>query len=266
MSANALAISRDVTLPSREDLLKAMQTSEHSSEAAQYLNQQVQKIVNTSKFLNKSPEAKKVAQQVVKAVEEFTQFVEYKFSQDSLIWSGKTPESSQFKKMQQGIAQEAIGTLSEKNHPNIRFDFAISKDGHFVRGYASTEKDAPPLEKDTVDSLDRLFNAWLANKHQIATEEGFFYKTDANGNQIRKLTAEEVGDLMYDSAQEFKDYLLESKVETQLVSRQREYPGEHRLEEAKKAAAQKAVDRITEKEEEAAPEVTVEPQGAAPSS
>src|SRR5205085_1285138 len=133
------------------------------------------------------------------------------------------------------------------------FDFAISKDGHFVRGYASTGKEAPSLEDETVDSLDRLFNAWLANNHQVVTENGFFYKTDSDGNKTQKLTAKEVEELMSDSAQKFKDYLQDRNVGTELESRQCEYPGEQRLEETKKAAAQKAVEKVIEIEE--APEV-----------
>ncbi len=263
MSANAPAISsKNESLPPREDLLKAMQTAEHSAEGAQYLSQQVHKRVENSRFLNKSPEARKVAQQVVKAVDEFTQFVEYKFSQESQIWSGQPPRSS-FDRMQSGIAGKASAEFSEKNYPSIRFDFGINKEGHFVRGYAPIEKGASPLEEETVDSLDRLFNAWLVNKHQVVTEGGFFFKTDAEGNQTRRLTVDEVEELMADSAQDFKDYLQANNVETQLVARHREYPGEHRLEEVKKAAAQKAVERVVEIEK--AEEAEVQPQNVGPS-
>lgn len=264
MSANAPAILRakDESLPVREDLLRAMKIAENSPEAAQYLSQRVHQIVEKSRYLNKNPEAMKTAQEVIKAVDEFAQFVTFKFSQDAQIWSGQTPESSNFKNMQRGIAQQAIGALSDKNYPGIRFDFAINKEGHFVRGYASTEKGAPPLEEKTVESLDRLFNAWLADKHQVATEDGYFFKTDADGNKIGKLSVEEVENLLTDSAQEFKQYLEESKVPTQIVSRQREYPGEHRLEEAKKVAAKKAVERVIETaevEEKVEPEAPTAP-------
>ncbi|HHF7375916.1 hypothetical protein [Legionella bozemanae] len=233
-------------LPPREDLLKAMQTAEKSAKSARYLRQQVHQIVENSILLNKNPESQALAQQVLKAVDEFTQFVEYKFSQESQTWSGKPPKSS-FDQMQTKIAEKASATLSEKNVPSIRFDYGISKEGHFVRGYGPTEKGAPPLEDETIDSLDRLFNAWLANNHQVITRDGFFFKNEKGVE--RKLTGDEVEALMADSAKEFKEYLKKSGVESELVSRQREYPGEHRLEETKKAAAQKAVERVIEEAE-----------------
>ncbi|MCE0721602.1 MULTISPECIES: hypothetical protein [Legionella] len=232
-------------LPPRDDLLKAMQSAERSPELARYLRQQVHQIVENSTLLNKSPESKALAQQVLKAVEEFTQFVEYKFSQESQVWSGIPPKSS-FDQMQTKIAEKAGATISEKNFPSIRFDYGISKEGHFVRGYGSTEKGAPPLEEETVDSLDRLFNAWLANNHQVITRDGFFFKNEKGVE--RQLTGDEVEAIMADSAKEFKEYLKRSGVESELVSRQREYPGEHRLEETKKAAAQKAVDTLINEE------------------
>lgn len=248
-------------LPPREDLLKAMQTAENTAKSAQYLRQQVHQVVKNSILLNKKPESQALAQQVLKAVDEYTQFVEYKFSQDSQIWSGQKPKPA-LTLIQSRIAEDAIAALSKKNFPSIRFDFAISKEGHFVRGYASTESGAPPLEEGTVDALDRLFNAWLANEHRVVTKDGYFYQNNPGGNQI-KLTVEEVEALMADSAKEFKEYLKQSGVQTELVSRQREYPGEHRLEEIKKAAAQKAVERVIEEaeREEERPE---QPQNVGP--
>ncbi|STY30956.1 Dot/Icm secretion system substrate [Legionella wadsworthii] len=254
--APSLISNKDVTLPPREDLLKAMQNAERSPEAARYLSERVHQIVDSSKFINKSPASRKVAEEVLKAVDEFTKFVEYKFEQGVKPWSGEMPEKSDFKRMQQGIAQEAVGTISQKQLPGIRFDFAISREGHFVRGYASTDNQAGPLGEDTVASLDRLFNAWLASKNPpIATDNGYFYRADANGNRDNKaLTAEEVEELMQDSAEDFKRYLADRNVETSLVSKHRDYPGEeHRV---KKAAAQKAVERAIEIGEEKAPEPT----------
>lgn len=350
MSANAPVIqsTKNVVLPIKEELLKAMQNAEKSPELARYLQSRVQEIIQQSRFYNKSPEAMKAAREVEKAVNDFVQFVEYKFAQKANIWGGVLPETSSFKKMQEGIAEKAASDLTEKNYATIRFDFAISQDGHYVRGYATEGCDlhlmsefpqspaqyknsyiftndtkelyyiksdgkfekveiddfnlfeaklnairnnddtklhlrreqildiitsngghTPPLEESTVDSLDQLFNAWLAKKHQIATENGYLFHTDAGGNKIQKLTVKEVEQLLADSAKEFRDYVQESKVSTELVSRQREYPGESRLEAARKEAAQKAVDRIIAKEEAAVekveapegPETREEPEG-----
>ncbi|WP_454782078.1 hypothetical protein [Legionella sp. WA2022007384] len=270
MSATSPVISsvNDKTFV-REDLLKAMQLAGTSVELAQYLRQQVHDIVDNSRAFKKSPEKMQVAQQILKAVDEFTQLVEYKFSEEEKkIWAG-IPPSSKFENIHRGITQEAVELLEKKGYPGIRFDFAVKQagddKGHFVRGYASIEKGAPPLDEETVDALDRLFNAWLANEHQVLTENGFFFKTDAEGNKTRQLTADEVEAIMADSAQGFKDYLQSNHAETPLVSRQRDYPGEHRLEEAKKAAAQKAVERVIEAEEAEKIEPEVQPTNISPS-
>ncbi|PWY56818.1 hypothetical protein DGG96_05275 [Legionella qingyii] len=268
MSANSSVISSvDDRAFVREDLLKAMQLAGNSAELAQYLTKQVHEIVDNSRVFKK-PEKMQVGQQILKAVDEFAQLVAYKFSEEAKqIWAGITP-STKFENIHRGITQEAVESLSKKGYEGIRFDFAIKQTGeekgHFVRGYASSEKGAPPLDGETVDSLDRLFNAWLANEHQVLTEDGFFFKTDAEGNKTRQLTLDEVEEIMADSAQGFKDYLQSNHVETQLVSRQREYPGEHRLEETKKAAAQKAVERVIEAEEAEKVEAEVQPTHIGP--
>ncbi|AUH71749.1 Dot/Icm secretion system substrate [Legionella sainthelensi] len=270
MSANAPSISttKDFTLPPKPELLKAMLNAEKSPELAHYLRDRIHEIVQKSRFYNKSPEAKAAAEEIEKAVDEFVKFVEYKFSQRANIWLGDLPETSNFKNMQTGIAEKAVSNLADKNFEGIRFDFAISQDGHFVRGYAVPGSDAP-LDESTVDALDQLFNAWLAKKYQIATENGYLFHVDKDGNHIRKLTVEEVEQLLADSAKDFRDYVRESNVSTELITRQREYPGEQRLEEQRrKAAAAKAVEKVIESEELEAvsqkkeePESGVEPQG-----
>lgn len=259
MSANTPVIrsTKDIALPPKSELLKAMQNAEKSPELAHYLKNGVHNIIERSRYYSKSSEAREAAREVEKAVDEFVQFVEYKFSQRANIWSGALPETSSFKNMQKGIAEKAANDLTEKNYTGIRFDFAISQDGHFVRGYAVPGTDAP-LEEGTVDCLDQLFNAWLAEKHQIATENGYLFKTDADGNKIQKLTVEEVEQLLDDSAKEFRDYVRETNVSTELVSHQREYPGERRLQDVRRDAAQKAVEKIIEAEDLEAAEV-VEP-------
>lgn len=258
MSSNtpsAIVPTKDRFLPSRDDLLRAMKSAETSPETARYLREQVHQIVDKSRYYNKDQETKNLAQQVLKAVDEFTQLVEYKFSQDSQVWSG-TPPKSPFDQMQTKIAEKAGAAISEKNFPRIRFDYAISEKGHFVRGYGPAEKGAPALEEGTIDALDRLFNAWLANNHQVITRDGNFYKNEGQGE--RKLTGEEVEALMADSAKGFKEYLKQSRVETDLVSRQRDYPGEHRLEETKKEEARKHVEQVGKVQEEEKIEVEVE--------
>ncbi|WP_392538095.1 hypothetical protein [Legionella sp. 227] len=237
--------AKDVTLPTREDLLRAMKIAENSPEVAQYLSKRVHEIAEKSRLLNKSPEAKETTQQILKAVDEFAQLVSYKYPPDSQVWSGKEPTSSTIN-MQEGIAKQAATSLAQKNYPGIRFDFAISETGHFVRGYASTEKGASQLDEGTIETLDNLFNAWLADKHNVATENGDFYYMDEKGQKKDKLNVEEVEKLLSDSAQEYKDYLKGKGLETELVSRQRDYPGEHRLEETKK----KAIDKIIKAEQE----------------
>ncbi|CAM3068232.1 Dot/Icm secretion system substrate [Legionella steigerwaltii] len=258
--------TKDVQLPNREDLLRAMKMAETSPEVAQYLSKRVHERVAQSRYINKTPEAMEVAQQIIKAVDEFAVLVAFKYPPDRQVWSGIEPKSSNIEYMHEAIAQNAADSLVKKNYPGIRFDFAISETGHFVRGYASTDKGAPHLDDETVDTLDRLFNAWLANKHHVITENGDFFKMNAQGQKTgNKMTVDEVEALLSNSAQEYKDYLKEQKVGTELVSRQREYPGEHRMEEARhreEEAKKKAIDKIFEEEKfEEKAEEEVQPTG-----
>ncbi|KTD13588.1 substrate of the Dot/Icm secretion system [Legionella gratiana] len=248
MSANApsISITKDVTLPPKPELLKAMQNAEKSPELARYLRQRVHEIIENSRYYKKSPEAMAAAKEIEKAIDEFVQFVEYKFSQREQIWLGDLPETSSFKNMQTGIAEKAASNLADKNYEEIQFDFAISEEGHFVRGYAVPGTDEP-LDEGTVESLDQLFNAWLAKKYQIATENGYFFNSDKEGSHIRKLPVEIMEQLLADSAKDFRDFLQESNVSTTLVTRQREYPGEQRLEEERiRAKTQKAIKELIE--------------------
>ncbi|KTD05055.1 hypothetical protein OQJ19_09555 [Fluoribacter gormanii] len=265
MAENVSVVSSKSEKPLiRENLLKIIKMAENSIEIAEYARKAVHQIIATYK----SPEKMKIGEQIGKTFDEITQLAIYQCSpQESRTWAGKPPVSKK-ESMHRGITQEAVDILSKENYPGIRFDFGISKDGHFVRGYASTEKGAPPFEKKTEDLLDSLFNAWLANNHQVETEKGYFFKKDSDGN-TRKLTAEEVEELMSDSGQEFKDYLESNNFQTAIVSRHREYPGEQRLAEAKKAtvqkAVEKAVERVMESEEAEKVEPEIQPTGIGPS-
>jgi hypothetical protein len=241
---------RDVYLTNKAELLKAMQVA-NSIEGAQYLRDGVRSIVSRSRHINSSPELQKVGADVVKAVDEFAKFIEFKFTASNDPWAGEKPKSS-LANMQEGIAQEALGKLDQQN---FRFDFAISKDGHFVRGYAPPEG-GQPLTSETIDSLDRLFNAWLADKYQIITEDGFLFEPDpATGKPVR-CSVERVEEIMGNSAEDFSEYLLKNNIG--LFSRHREYPGEHRLEQALKEKAEKQMERV---EENVAEEQEVVPDG-----
>jgi hypothetical protein len=235
---------KDIYLTNKTELLKAMQVA-NSIEGAQYLRDGVRSIVSRSRHINSSPELQKVGADVVKAVDEFAKFIEFKFTASNDPWSGEKPKSS-LANMQGGIAQEALGKLDQQN---LRFDFAISKDGHFVRGYAPPEQGGKALGPETVDSLDRLFNAWLADKYQIITEDGFLFEPDpATGKPVR-CSADRVEEIMGNSAEDFSEYLLKNNIE--IFSRHREYPGEQRLEQKLREKAEKRIEQV----EDAAAEV-----------
>lgn len=222
--------TKDITLPPRENIIAAMDIAKNSPEAANYLNEQIEKIVEGSRFLNKSKEIREISDQVVAAVKDFAMDVSLRKAPAN-IWNGEMPETSDFINLQKGIASRAIDKLNEESITGVRFDYAIAKDGHFVRGYGSTE-DASPLEQEMVNSLDDLFNAWLAEQ-KILTEEGYLYHTTEEGEKGKQLKVDEVEGLFVNSAEGFKKY-LEGKFE--LVAQQREYPGEEKIEEQKNAS------------------------------
>jgi len=133
--------------------MDAMNVAETSEEAAHYLVCRFEKILTDAKMLMQS-------QEIVKAVEEFARYVNFKFKTMSQPWAGELPEKDGYKNMHQNIANEAATQLQGAQ---ITFDFAINNDNSaFLRGYSAENG---VFDAKAVVEADKLFNSWLAENN-----------------------------------------------------------------------------------------------------
>jgi hypothetical protein len=239
-------------LPSTDDIKQSMEVAASSPEAAEYLVKQVTALIGNSKVVNKSPELKAKAQKVIDAVQRFADFVTFKHASNAQPWSGQTPPASDFSNMQESIARDIVKQLGGLT--SARIDYAINKEGHFVRGYTSEGK---LLDTEATGKMDKLFNAWLAS-HGITLKGGFLYKASAaTQDESSKISADTIAQLIADPVDGVVNYMDKKGVEITLKTR--EYPGTQ-----KEAEIKRSVEAATQAVESAAQPVERPAVAAAP--
>lgn len=192
----------------------AMESAGTSIKAAEYLQSQIQRIADNTKAINKSPDLREKADNVIAAVAKFTDYVRFKLSSSDQPWKGEKVASSDQENILKNIANAAFKGMEGKL-TNIKLDYAVSEKGHFMRGY-SKENDV--LDEDSVKIMDKLFNGWLAEKG-YGMHDGYLNK---DGNQA---SAAEVEELLNDgSMQQYMD----KKGVSNLTMQTRDYPDEQK--------------------------------------
>lgn len=78
----------------------------------------------------------------------------------------------------------AHGAAIQLQATEVTLDCAISDESNFIRGYSS---DGKALDTKTVDSLDKLFNAWLATM-KFESKDGATYNLISKDGAIFKAT------------------------------------------------------------------------------
>lgn len=78
----------------------------------------------------------------------------------------------------------AHGAATKLQIKDITLDCAISDESNFIRGYSSGGN---ALDTETVDSLDKLFNAWLASM-KFQGQDGAVYNLISKDGSIYKAT------------------------------------------------------------------------------
>ena len=218
-------------LPVKEALLDAMSVAETSVEAAEYLATQFKEVLTKAKMLDKYAD-------ILQKVEDFAQYTKFKLLSNSQPWAGQTFSSTDFNNMQANIAIDAAKNLENMHigtENNVVFDFAINNQSEFLRGY-STEGKA--LNNKSVESMDKLFSAWLAENNLISKDSSL-YKSDKNGKIVSeegqniKANAEEVKALISDPEKGFEKYLSSKGI--QVTTQQQQYPSAQQQLEAEKA-------------------------------
>jgi hypothetical protein len=87
---------------------------------------------------------------------------------------------------------------------------------------------AEPLDQETIDALDKLFNAWLVI-HGMLSKGGTLYQTDKTGKiladakgTLRTVDAQQFKSLMANPEQGFQSYVAAKGIN--LTTIQRDYP------------------------------------------
>ncbi|MCL9685159.1 hypothetical protein [Legionella maioricensis] len=248
------------TLPPnlKEILLDAMSVAETSIEAAHYLAVQFKQLLTDAKMLEQCDD-------IMRKVQDFAKYTEFKLLSSSQPWLGQMAENSAFKNMQANMATEAAKKLESFGlgaGKEISFDFAVNEQtSEFRRGSSEGGKALP---SSAVDSVDIAFNAWLAEKNIRSVESALYettpdgkVKLDAQGKQV-KANPEEVTKLINDPEQGFAKYMEAKGIkvschEQEFPTAEKDIKAQQALKEAIKAAPTANVPETT-------PGEAVEPQ------
>ena len=217
------------TLPDAEAITQAMQLST-TAEAATYLYEEFEQLIAKAKLLT---------QEAVIRVKDILKIhadnVGLAAQDNGNVWAGKPP-STNFKKFQDELVKDASKFINEQAAKDINLDFAVSNNSELLRGYSSNNE---PLDPKTVDAMDSLFNAWLAEKMMIC-KDGVIYegvydkegqlkiKQDASDNPGSEGVRANAVNLrqMITSADGFQQYVHQHNKSAKIVIQERDYPGQ----------------------------------------
>lgn len=192
-------------VPLSAEISAAMEVAKTSDEASKYVVQRVTAILTATKMLKKSGD-------LIKKLEDFAQYVDFKSRVSPQIWSGHVGKSTDFKNMQEHIAEDAVKAVKAHTQGDIKLDMAISVAGEILRGYSAGGQQI----KDPVilEMLDKLFNAWLA-ENNIVSKASALYEANAKGeithdaNGEVKVNSEHIKQLMNDPEKGLVKYAQE---------------------------------------------------------
>lgn len=227
-----------VRLPLKEELLAAMKVAETNIEAADYLVDRFKQILTSAKLLDKSKD-------ILEKVVDYKKYVYFKLVSNAQPWSGQSGEPTDFKNMQDNIADDAATKLKSaidggELSGDIKLDIAINDMAQLLRGYSA---DGKALDSKLVDLLDKLFNSWLA-ENEVVSKGSTLHECDANGDikeqdQAQKIkTVEKIKELISNNQEGFGKYLKDKGIP--ITIQQHKYP-EARSEAEKEQAVKDAI-------------------------
>ncbi|MFT4060058.1 MAG: hypothetical protein QM652_10995 [Legionella sp.] len=221
------------TFPSPETIQKIFNVAGLTTEGAWYAHGRITKSADNATCFVKEPGLKK---DVLDATARFAEHIELKLTPNGNPHRGQYIETSDQKNLQKNIAEAAAKDLADKLSEEIKLDYAVSEAGHYVRGYSSSNG---ALDSHFVDSLDKLFNAWLISKDYII-KDGFIYNAnDKVQSENTRIDPEIIKQLLEDGGLE--EFMLNKGVKAKL--RVRDYPGE-RTEAEKKQEVTSTLKRV----------------------
>lgn len=232
--AISAVLSSNLQFPTTEEIKVAMETAGTSIEGAEYLQTKITQIADSIKAINKSPELRAKADNVLAAVGKFTEYVLFKLTASAQPWSGEEVESSELKNMLKNMAEAALKTMDDTS-ALIKFDYALSDQGHLLRGYSSNNA---PLDEQSKATMDKLLNAWLATKDYVIQDGYLFHADDKVRSEGSRVASDIVQQLFADNSLE--QYMTNKGV-ANFSTQTRDYPGEQ-----KEARAQQILESALE--------------------
>lgn len=241
MPTMSFASSQASRFPTTDEIGVAMELAGSTIEGAEYLAFRIRELADKSNELNKNSGLKN---NIIAAVDKYVEYVKFKLTANGQPWSGQEIEVSDLKNMQNNIAAAAVKELSGEL-ADLKIDYAVSSEGHYVRGYSS---DNGGVSVDTVSNLDKIFNAWLAAKDYVI-KDGFIYNAqDMVQSEHTRVNADIIKQLIADGG--LKEFMTAKGI-SNIEVRERPYPGEEKVVQAKQdaEAAVKDVQRYANEDE-----------------
>ncbi|KTD21007.1 Dot/Icm secretion system substrate [Legionella lansingensis] len=221
------------SLPSVEALVQCKEVATRP-ESANYFRDRFKNKVERAGMSEKGKDA-------IAHVEAFAETVrlqrEFKFDP----WAGVSGPLSDFHNLQHNMAEEAAKKVASNVKGPITMNFAISDKSEFVR---ANSVDGKPIDKDSNQGVDKLFNAWLAENNMIS-KESVIYQGNEKGQILHdskdeplRANPEDVRQMVSDKTKGFPHFLEQFNKdgqEIQVTPRLQRYP-EQKPEAAKAAA------------------------------
>ncbi len=181
---------------------------------AEYFEERVIEMLTKAKMIDKFHD-------LVEDVKVLTQSIVSDGSNTS-AWSGSTGlDTTSFERYQKVLAERFVQQFKDRE---IVFDFALSDQAEILRGYTV---DGEPISDEESKELDRLYNAWLAEKGMV-TYKGVIYDSTSEGKikqekgQNKRANAEKLRDLIRDKKEGLSTF-IDSK---NMVVREQQHPAD----------------------------------------
>ena len=212
--------------PRVAQLRQAMEVAAGTLPGANYLVKQVTYIVNNLKELKSKPELR---EKLISVAKEFEAFIRMKFDKFEQQWRGEQVAPTVNENVQKAEARTTMTALAGELN-NVKVDYAVSSDGHYVRGYSIDRKELP---KASQDALDLVFYNWLATKG-YQYDKGYIYPSETQGRTPQdRVSASELESLLADKGSTGLDQYMQKQGATNLAREQHDYPSDEKEAELK---------------------------------
>lgn len=235
-------------LPDKDALLACFKFPE----AADYFLEQFEKILKEA-----GSDVYKKSEPILNKIREFVKNTHYQRDTRGFPWDGDMQMRTDFQNLQHHLAEAAVRTITAIIKGIVKMDVAVSSVAQLLRGYS---EEGVSLKGVPVDSLDKLFNAWLAENNYLskgsviyqANEHGEIVK-DKAGNPLRA-DSEKVLQLMNDDKKGFGKFLGDRGLE--IVVQQHQYPEQAPAADKRHEAPGTKKDKAAPAPQETRPEVS----------